>query len=391
MITASRAINRLSGSLRVSLATDPEADRAAGIVSLFNGDPDFPTPAWICEAAVEAIRDGYTHYQPVQGDPELREAVAETLDERHGQDYTAEHILITNGATSAVYASIMSLVDPGDEVILLDPHYPLYEDAVRVANAVPVRARVRPDDFHLDLDAIERAITPRTRAIVFSSPCNPTGVLLSRAELQGLERLVVERDLTFISDEVYDHIVYDGRPFTSALDLPELAQRTVLLQSFSKTYAMTGWRVGFVAAKSGLSKIAVGLQRTSVGAVNSIGQRAALAALRASPQQADSWFREMLGVYDRRRRMGQALLDQMPRAHNRIPEATFYFWVKVDTSLSSVELIHYLREVGRLAIHSGAEYGAAGEGYIRLSYAAPDEEVREGITRLGEALARLER
>ena len=384
----SRAVTRVSQGVRVSLFAEPGADRSAGIVSLFNGEPDFDTPAWIRDAAIEAIRAGFTHYPPQQGDLELREAVAEALNEQHGQSYTARDIVMTSGASSGIFASVAALVDLSDEVVLLDPCYSLYEDAVNMVGGVPVRAAVRPD-FRLDPDALAEAISPRCKLLVLCNPSNPTTVVFTRAELEQVERLAVERNIVVLADEVYREIVYDGRPFVSTLDLPELAERTILVQSFSKSYAMTGWRVAYTAAKGGLATLISTAQRTSQQMVNSISQRAALAALQAREASA-AWFADALATYEHRRRLVGDLLDETPRVQTRRPEGTFYYWVKVDTRLSSLDLMRHLRQVGRVTVHAGSEYGPGGEGFIRLSFASDDATLREGVARIGEALSKLE-
>ncbi|MCC7104013.1 MAG: aminotransferase class I/II-fold pyridoxal phosphate-dependent enzyme [Chloroflexi bacterium] len=384
----SRAVTAVSSSMRVLYFADPDADRASGIVSLFNGEPDFPTPPWICAAATEAMQAGYTHYSRQQGDLELRTAVADGLNEAFGQDYQPADIVITSGASSGIFSSVAALVDPGDEVLLVDPCYSLYDDVVRIVGGVPVRVRTA-SDFHLDAEALNDAITPRCKLLVLCNPCNPTAVVFSRAELEQVERIAVERDIMVLSDEVYREIVYDGRPFVSTIALPELAERTLLVQSFSKSYAMTGWRVGYVAARGGLARLVSTAQRTSQQLVNTMAQRAALAAIRADEASA-AWFAEALAIYDHRRHLVSGLLAQIPRVRYREPEGTFYSWVQVETSMTSLELMQYLREVGRVAVHAGSEYGPGGEGYIRLSFATDDATIRAGISRLGEALARLE-
>ncbi|MCC7107282.1 MAG: aminotransferase class I/II-fold pyridoxal phosphate-dependent enzyme [Chloroflexi bacterium] len=370
--------------------TTNDALREAGIVPLTIGDPDLATPGWIREAEARAVREGRTHYASVAGDPELREAIADDLNERHGQDFSTADILVTSGASSAIHPVVAAFADPGDEVILLNPAYSLYVDAIRLADAVAVWAPVR-SDFHIDPEAIERCITPRTRLLMLNNPCNPTAVTYSRAELEAVERLAARHNLVVVADEVYDSLVYDGREFVSALSLPGLAERTVLMQSFSKTFAMTGWRVGYVAARGGLTQAITLIHKTAVGPINSMTQRAALVALRAGPETKRSWLGEMLSVYDRRRGLGQALLERIPRVTSAIPEATFYFWVKVQTSLSSNDLIVYLQDVGRVAVRSGTEFGTGGEGYVRLTFSASDDDLREGIGRMGEALATLDR
>lgn len=384
-VTAAQAVQRLAGSQRTHQLTGAAALRAKGIVPLNSGDPDFPTPDFICQAALEAMQAGYTHYPPAQGDVELRAAIAEQLNEDHGQNFTAEDVLITNGGSGAIYAAVAAYLDPGDQAILFNPCFSLYCDAINMVGAEAVWVPFRPDDFHLDPEALERAITPRTKMIILNSPCNPTAVVLSRAELEAIEEIVVRHDLLLVSDEVYDHLVYDGRTFVSALDLPALAERTLLVQSFSKTFAMTGWRLGFLAGKNGLVQPAVVVQRTMQGAVSHPTQRAALAALAGLERP---WQKEQLAAYDRRRRMGHALLTSFPRLACALPEAAFYFWVKVQTSMTSAEMVRYFLEHG-VAVRSGSEFGTAGEGYVRLTFAAADEEVREGILRLGRAAQQL--
>lgn len=376
----SDAVQRLSASQRSSQLTGGAAYRQRGIVPLDSGDPDFPTPEYICEAAREAMRDGFTHYPPAQGDLELRTALAEQLNEEHGQDFTGGDILITNGGAGAIFGAILGYVNPGEQILLMDPCFSLYADAVRVANAEAVWVPVR-DDFHLDPEAIERSITPRTRMMVLNSPCNPTAVVLGRQELEAVRDIVVRHNLILLSDEVYNHLVYDNRPFISALDLPDLAERTLLVQSFSKTFAMTGWRLGYLAGKGGLIKGPLDVMRTVHSGVNAPSQRAGLAAL---AKMRDPWAKEMHAAYDRRRVMGTELLNSFPRLHCRLPEAAFYYWVKVDTSMSSADMVGFFLERG-VAVRSGTEFGPAGEGYVRLTFAAADEEIREGIERLGRA------
>lgn len=385
----SAAVGRLAESLRISLFAEPSVDRAADIVSLFNGEPDLATPEWICEAAAKAMREGHTHYAPFQGDIDLRDAIANLLSERHCASYDRDDIVITNGACSAIYAAIAAFVDPGEEVVLLDACWSGYEDAVRLVGGVPVRAALQ-SNFHLDENALAEAVSPRAKMLIVCNPCNPTGVCYSRSELETIERIAIEHNLLVLSDEVYDRIVYDEKEFVSALDLPGLASRTLLAQSFSKSYAMTGWRLGFLAAGNGMARLADRAQRTYLQSVNSISQRAGLYAL-GELERSAAWFDHALRVYDSRRRVGQQLLERIPRVHSRLPEATFYFWVQVDTALSSIDLSRYLHDLGRVSVHAGTEYGPAGEGYIRLSFAADESQVREGIARLEAALEVLDR
>jgi aspartate aminotransferase len=382
----SDVVTRLSGSQRTHQGTPGELLRQRGIVPLNSGDPDFPTPDYICDAAREAMRGGFTHYAPSQGDPELRAALAELLNEEHGQNYTPDDILVSSGGAGAIFAAVLGYLNPGDQALLMNPCFSLYDDALKVAGAEPVWVPVR-EDFHLDPEAMEGAITPRTKMLILNSPCNPTGVVLGRDELEAVQDIVIRHNLLLLSDEVYDHLVFDGRTFVSALDLPELAERTLLVQSFSKTFAMTGWRLGYLAGKHGMVQGPAAIVRTIHSNVSAPTQRAGVVALK---YMNDPWAREMHAAYDRRRRMGTELLNSFPRLHCALPEAAFYFWVKVETSLSSGEMLGFFMENG-VAVRSGTEFGSAGQGYVRLTFAADDEEIREGIERLGRASEKLPR
>lgn len=383
---ASDAVLRIAGSQRTSNIVGGAALRKKGIIPLLSGDPNFETPAYICEAALKAMRDGYTHYPPAQGDIELRTGIADQLNENHGQNFTPNDVLVSNGGSGAIYAAITGTLNPGDEAILFNPCFSIYDDCLKLvgakANWVPVR-----DDFHLDFDAFESAITPRTRMVVLNSPCNPTAIVLRRDELERVQDIIVRHNLLLLSDEVYDHLVFDDRKFVSALDLPELAERTLLVQSFSKTFAMTGWRLGYLAGKNGLVKAPSDVQRTIHGGVSSPTQRAGLVAIGGVD---DPWQHEMHAAYDRRRKLGHAALAKIPRFQCAMPEAAFYYWVKVDTSMSSANMVNYFMDNG-VAIRSGSEFGSAGEGFIRLTFAASDEDLLGGIERLGKAVEGLPR
>ena len=382
----SDAVVRISGTQRTHQQTGGAALRKQGVIPLNSGDPDFPTPDYICDAAREAMREGFTHYAPSQGDFELRTALADFLNERHGQNYTLDDILVSSGGSGAIFAAVLGYLNPGDQVLLMNPCFSLYQDAANVVGAESVWVGLR-EDFHLDPAAIERAITPRTKMLILNSPCNPTGVVLGRDELEAVQDIVLRHDLILLSDEVYDYLVFDGRSFVSALDLPDLAERTLLVQSFSKTFAMTGWRLGYLVGKHGIVKGPADLQRTIHSSVSHPTQRAGLVGLK---HMNDAWGREMLAAYDRRRRMGTELLNSFPRLRCALPEAAFYFWVRVDTSMSSSDMLKFFQEHG-VAVRSGTEFGSAGEGYVRLTFAAADEEIREGIERLGKASEKLPR
>ena len=386
-VQPSDAVKRLSGSQRTHQLAGAAQLRQRGIVPLNSGDPNFDTPEYIVDAAHQAMRDGFTHYAPAQGDPELRTAIADMLNEDHGQDYNADDILVANGGSGAIFSAVLGYAGPGDEVILFNPCFSLYDDVVKIAGATAVWVPSRSDNFHLDPEALERAITPRTRLIILNSPCNPTAIVLSRDELEALQDIVVRHELILISDEIYDRLVFDGRTFVSALDLPALAERTLLAHGFSKTFAMTGWRLGYLAGKRKLVAPATAIAQRMHGAVSWPTQRAGLAALGGIHL---SWLREMVDAYDRRRKLGHERISRYSRLRCALPEAAFYFWVKVDTPMASKDMVPYFMEHG-VAVRSGTEFGSAGEGYVRLTFAASDEDIVEGIDRLGRAAENLPR
>lgn len=387
VVQVSDAVARISESERAgSPSLGGAALRKMGVVPLNSGDPNFETPEFIRQACQEALRQGFTHYPPAQGDIELRAALAEQLNEEHGQNFTGNDILVTTGGSGAIFTAVVGLVSPGDQVLLLNPCFSLYDDCVKMAGAESVWVPVR-DDYHLDIDALERAVTPRSRMLIINSPCNPTAIVLTRQELEAIQDFVIRHNLILVSDEVYDHLVFDGRTFVSALDLPELAERTLLAQSFSKTFAMTGWRLGFLAGKNGAVSGPAAVQRTMHGGVSSPTQRAGLVAIKSSD---GAWQQEMFGAYDRRRKLGHAALSKYPRLTCALPEAAFYFWVKVDTTMPSADMVEFFREHG-VAVRSGTEFGSAGEGHVRLTFAASDEEILEGIERMGKASEKLPR
>ncbi len=374
MKTRSRAIERLGASQR-GLADRLPTPKAAKVVKLSSGDPSFSTPAYVVEAACQAMRDGYTHYPPVQGDPHLREAIAAYQAKISGVPISPAEVLVTAGGTGAISAAMMALLDEGDEVILLDPCYSLYADVARVVGArvvaVPLTSK-----FGVDLEAVQAAVTPRTRMLVLNYPSNPTGQLLEQQELEGLAALALKHDLAVVSDEVYDQLVFQGQ-HRSVLGHPALTDRAVLVNSFSKTYAMTGWRLGWVVAKGGLLPTILTMNRSVLGHPNHIAQRAGLAAL-TNQAEDQKWRTWMLAQYQAQRKAMWDGLVQVPGLHVYDLEAAFYAWVHYEASLSSVELVKYLYERG-LNVRPGTEFGAMGEHHIRFTFAPSTAVITEGL------------
>ncbi len=380
MLRVAQAALRVGSSERAKkMGGGPAAD----VIALHIGDPSFVTPGYICEAAIEAIRQGYTHYAPGNGDTGLRKAIAAQLSTLGGGAFRAEDVVITNGANSALYAAMVAYLDPGDEVLLHDPTYSLYQDVALSIGATAVQVPWS-SDLHLDLDALERAVTPRTRMFVLNSPCNPTGIVLTADETRAVADFVVRHDLVLVSDEAYDHLVYDGRPFVSVASYEELADRAIVVNTCSKTFAMTGWRVGYMAARKGLVKPAADIHRTALGSVNWVAQRAALTAYTCET----GWQQEMLAEFTKRRDLMWSMVNAMPGLSCPKPEGTFYCFVRVEVPLSSEQLTEHLLRHG-VAVRSGTEYGRRGEGFIRLCFAGEIAQFKPGLERLAAAMRAL--
>ena len=384
MKSYSKAVERLGASQR-GLADRLPKPKVDKVVKLSSGDPSFPTPEYVVEAAYRAMRDGYTHYPPVQGVPELREAVAAYQAGISGVPVSASEVLITGGGTGAGSAAMMALLDPGDEVLVLDPCYSLYADVARVVGARVVSAPLT-SSFGVDLDAVRRAVTPRTQMLVLNYPSNPTGQLLEEHELDGLAAIAAEHDLAVVSDEVYDQLVFEGKHL-SALGHPALTNRTVLVNSFSKTYAMTGWRLGWVVAKGGLLQAILTMNRSVLGFPNHIAQRAGLAAL-TNQAEDRKWRAWMLEQYQTQRKAMRDGLLQVPGVHAYDLKAAFYAWVRYDAPLSSVDMMKYLYERG-LNIRPGSEFGSMGEKHLRFTFAPSAATITDGLKIFRSAMAEL--
>ncbi len=385
MKTESRAIKRLGESQR-GLADRLPKPRVDKVIKLSSGDPSFPTPAYIVEAAYRAMKDGYTHYPPVQGDPELREAIAAYQSHISGVPVSPAEVLVTSGGTGAITAAMMALLDEGDEVIILDPSYSLYADVARVVGAHAVCVPLT-SGLGVDVEGVRGAVTPRTRMLILNYPSNPTGQLLESQELDGLAAIAVEHDLAVLSDEVYDQLVFQGT-HSSALGHPALTDRTVLVNAFSKTYAMTGWRLGWVVAKGGLIQTILTMNRSVLGFPNHIAQRAGLAAL-TNQEEDRKWRTWMLTQYQAQRKAMWEGLVQVPGVHVYDLKAAFYAWVRYEAPLSSVDLMKYLYERG-LNVRPGTEFGYTGEKHLRFTFAPSAAVITEGLTLFRSAMHELQ-
>lgn len=352
------------------------------LVSLAVGEPDFDTPQKIVDAANDAATRGRTHYAPMAGDPALRQRLAAEIEALRGLPTDPADVLVTQGGTAGLSAAILATIGPGDRVVIPDPTYSLYADLVSLAGATAVHVPLA-DDLHWDLDAL-RAALPGARMFVFCNPGNPTGIVHSRAEIEALADMLEGTDTIVLADEAYAALSYTDEPFTSALQIPALEGRTIYCQTFSKNYAMTGWRVGYLWGPSAIIEAATRVHGTFNGSLNTFVQDAAIVAL----DQCDDDIERMRESYLRRREVMREALTAVPGLELSEPEGAFYFFPRFDAPLSSVEMVAYLREHG-VAVRPGSEFGPSGEGRIRLSYAASDDAIRTGVARMAEALTAL--
>ncbi len=377
-----------------TLAVDAKAkalqQQGESVVNFGAGEPDFPTPAHIVDAAAAACRDPRNHrYTPAPGLPELREAIAA----RTAYPVTPQQVVVTNGGKQAIYQAFAALLDPGDEVLVPAPYWVTYPEAIALAGGVPVPVPTTGDDgFCCTVDQLEARRTARTKVVLFVSPSNPTGAVYDRARMEEIGRWADAHGLWVLTDEMYQHLVYGGAVFHSLPALvPELAERTVVVDGVAKTYAMTGWRVGWMVAPLDVAKAAANLQSHLTSNVANVSQRAALAAL-TGDQSSVATMRE---AFDRRRRRMVELLRSAPGVSVVEPEGAFYAFPSFEAVLgrpirgrsatTTVELAELLLDEAKVAIVPGEAFGAA--GYARLSYALADDALEEGVTRVAKLLA----
>ncbi len=394
------SIESLPPSTRSRLAARVSAVPASGIrkffdviatmpdvISLGVGEPDFTTPARVVQAGIRSLEAGRTHYTSNYGTLELRRGIADNLERRYGVSYDpATEVLVTVGASEAVAATMTALVDPGDEVLLHEPSYVAYMPAIVFAGGTTVHVPTRAaDGFALDPDEVERRVTARTRVLFLGYPCNPTGAVLPPDVLRALADVARRHDLLVVSDEIYDRLVYGGHHHESISSLPGMRERTVLIGGFSKAYAMTGWRVGYICAPRDILEGIVKIHQYAIMCAPTTAQDAATVALR----EAEPDVERMLAEYDRRRRM---FVDGL----NRIglptiePRGAFYAFPYVGgTGLSSEQFSERLLFEEHVAVVPGDSFGPSGTGHVRACYATSYEQLEEALVRIERFVARL--
>jgi aminotransferase len=357
------------------------------VISLGVGEPDFDTPERVVEAGVHSLRSGRTHYTSNYGTMELREAIAGHLDELYGVAYDpAREILVTVGVSEGLAAALTAVVDPGDEVIIAEPTYSSYLPDIVFADGVPVPVPTRPEDgWQLQPEAVEAAITPRTKALFIGFPNNPTGAVLEPETLRALAKIAVRHDLLVISDEIYDRLVYGGHRHEAISSLPGMKERTVLLGGFSKAYAMTGWRIGYLCAPSDLLDGILKVHQYVIMAASTTAQDAALVALR----ECEGDVERMVAEYDRRRRMFLAGLRRigLPTVE---PKGAFYAFPDITGSgLSSEAFAARLLQEQQVAVIPGDAFGKSGEGFVRATLATSFQQLEEALVRIERFLGSL--
>jgi aminotransferase len=364
-------------------------DSMPDVISLGVGEPDFDTPRSIVEAGVRALREGRTHYTSNYGTLELRAALAAHLERRYGVAYDPEReIVITVGVSEGLAASLAAIVDPGDEIVLAEPTYVAYVPDIVFAGGRPIFVQSRPDDgWQLDPDAVEAAITPRTRALFLGFPNNPTGAVLELERIRALAAIAERHDLLVVSDEVYDRLVYGGHRHEAFSALPGMRERTILLGGFSKAYAMTGWRLGYACAPADLIEGIVKVHQYIIMSAPTMAQDAAVVAL--TDPDAEAALVRMVDEYDRRRHMFVAGLERIGLPTTE-PRGAFYAFPSIGRSgLTSEDFSERLLREQGVAMIPGSAFGPGGEGYVRASLATAYERLEEALVRIERFLARL--
>jgi aspartate aminotransferase len=388
VVRLAEAISQLGTESAFDVLAKARALETAGrtVIHLEIGEPDFATPPHIVEAAVDALRAGQTHYVPAPGIPQLRASVVAFLERTGRMRTTPDRVVITPGAKPVMFFVMLALCQAGDEVIYPNPAFPMYESIAAFTGAVPVPLPLREEnEFRIDPDELERLVTPRTRLLILNSPHNPCGSALTRADCEAIAETAIRHDLTVLSDEVYWAIRYDGG-HASVLDVDGMAERTILLDGWSKTFAMTGWRLGFAVLPEPLVEPVTRLIVNSVSCTSAFSQFAAIAALDGPWAAVD----RMVAEFRTRRDLIVSELNKIPGFTCQTPRGAFYVFPRVaDLGLASGELQERLLHEAGVAALAGTSFGAYGEGYLRLSYANSAENLRAAAAAIGGLVATL--
>lgn len=381
-------VNLLRGEGAIETFARAQALQRQGrdIIHLEIGEPDFDTPSHIVDAAIEALHHGYTHYTPAPGIVELRAAVAAEVSRSRGIPVSPENVVVTPGAKTIVFFVLMTLVEPGDQVILPDPGYPAYSSVAEFAGAEVVSLPLREErQFRLDPDDLRAAVSPRTKMIILNSPQNPTGSLLASRDLEAIAAIAQESGAWVLTDEVYRHFLYEGE-FHSIASLPGMQERTIILDGVSKSYAMTGWRLGYVISPHDVADMITRFIINSTSCTASFVQRAAITALEGTQEPVYAMAR----AFRKRRDLFVDGLNRIPGWKCVMPAGAFYAFPNIKaTGLTSQQMADYLLEKANVAVLPGDGFGANGEGYLRLCYASSEAILQKAIERMHDAVNRM--
>ena len=373
-----------SGTLAISNLVSQLKAEGVDIISFSLGEPDFDTPANIADACKASLDRGFTHYTPSTGIPELRNAIADRARSFNKLDVTAKNVLVTP-CKHAIFMAAMAYIDPGDEVLLPDPGWVTYEADIRLCGGVPVYVPLKFENgFVLDPAEVESLITPKTRMIILNTPSNPTGCVIPEKVIREIADIAMEHDLMILADEIYENLIYSGKHFSIA-SIPGMLERTITVSGLSKTAAMTGWRIGWAVSSEQNIKDLNKLQGHTVSCCVSFAQEGAVEALTGTQEPV----REMVARFKSRRDLALDLIAEIPGMECKVPEGAFYLFPKYDADISSAELAKRLLEESHVAVTPGIAFGPHGEGFIRISYAASEENIREGIARIKKFMGSL--
>ena len=392
----SKRIAAIAESATLAVDSKAKALKAAGrpVIGFGAGEPDFPTPDYIVNAAIDAAKLPANHrYTPTPGLPELRDAIVKKTKRDSNYEITADQVLVTNGGKQSVYQSFASILDPGDEVLLPSPYWTTYPECIKLAGGVSVEVFAdETQNYLVSVEQLEKAVTPKTKVLLFCSPSNPTGSVYSADQVKAIGKWANDKGLWVITDEIYEHLLYDGAKSPSiCVAVPELADRTIIINGVAKTYAMTGWRVGWMIGPKDVIKAATNLQSHLSSNVSNVSQRAAIAALSGDL----SAVHKMGEAFDRRRKLIVKLLNEIPGVSCPTPTGAFYVYPSVKGVLgkeirgkrpkTSAELATLILEEVEVAAVPGEAFGPS--GYLRFSYALGDEDIVEGIGRVNKLLS----
>ena len=375
-----------SATLSISARAKALQKQGRDIISFSAGEPDFDTPSVIKEEAKKAIDEGFTKYTPTSGIPELKEAISKKLEGENGLFYSPREIIVSCGAKHSLFNAILTLCNPGDEVLLPKPYWVTYLEQIKLAGGKPVFLEPSPATFTTGIEEIRKALTPCARILILNNPSNPTGVVWEEEELEKIAELAKEQDLVVVSDEIYERLTYDGAKVRSIASFPEMKERTIVINGVSKTFSMTGWRIGYAAGPQEVIEAMERLQDHSTSNPTSISQRAAWRALQTDPCLVE----EMVEKFNERRKLIMQHLSEIPSVTFPTPRGAFYIFANFSSYLgksfqeksinSSLELAELLLEKAQIACVPGAAFGM--EGYLRFSYAASEENIENGMKRL---------